>query len=146
MATEPNPTSQSTPSDRTFPKPSHRYRCCCLPVVRSDARPVTAWWRSISSRHDGKWWGRGVRALWKLREWSELVAGPRWKTFIRRFNRTRSGSGGRSSGPFNYDPFSYSLNFDHGQNGQIDVEEYYDGSRDFSARYAAVPSAVKAAS
>uniref|UniRef100_A0A7N0VDX8 Uncharacterized protein n=1 Tax=Kalanchoe fedtschenkoi TaxID=63787 RepID=A0A7N0VDX8_KALFE len=143
MATEPNSTSQSAPPDHAF---SRRYCCCCLPVTRSDAVPLSTWWRSISSRHDGKWWGRGVRALLRFREWSERVAGPRWKTFIRRLNRTRSGSVGRSNGPFNYDPLSYALNFDEGQNGQFDAEEYYDGSRDFSARYAAMPSAAKGGS
>ncbi|KAG6437180.1 hypothetical protein SASPL_102091 [Salvia splendens] len=44
-------------------------RCCC------------------TKHHDGdrSWWSDGVEAFKKVREWSELVAGPKWKTFIRRF-------------------------------------------------------------
>lgn len=52
----------------------------------------------------------------KVREWSELVAGPRWKTFIRRFRRgpTRHGSGGGVGRKLNYDALNYALNFDEG--------------------------------
>ncbi|KAK6153037.1 hypothetical protein DH2020_012676 [Rehmannia glutinosa] len=81
------------------------------------------------------WWDKGINALKKTREWSELVAGPKWKTFIRRFNRT----GARSkTGKFQYDPFSYALNFDEGpgQNGQFEDDRIF---RDFSSRYAAIP-------
>ncbi|KVH98091.1 hypothetical protein Ccrd_023690 [Cynara cardunculus var. scolymus] len=35
-------------------------------------------------------WSRGIDALKKIQEWSEIVAGPRWKTFIWRFNRNKS--------------------------------------------------------
>ncbi|OEL35004.1 hypothetical protein BAE44_0003977, partial [Dichanthelium oligosanthes] len=52
------------------------------------------WWHRVGdggsgavSSGRGRWWRRGVDALMKVREWSELVAGPRWKTFIRRFRR-----------------------------------------------------------
>ncbi|CAA0823409.1 Unknown protein [Striga hermonthica] len=79
------------------------------------------------------WWGRGIDALKKVREWSELVAGPKWKTFIRRLNR----AGARSkAGKFNYDPLSYALNFDEGQNGQFEDDRIF---WDFSTRYAAIP-------
>ena len=54
-------------------------------------------------------------ALLKVREWSELAAGPRWKTFIRRFGRGprphHHAFGGRK---LNYDALSYALNFDEG--------------------------------
>ncbi|KAK6122979.1 hypothetical protein DH2020_043278 [Rehmannia glutinosa] len=85
-------------------------------------------------------WSRGVGALKKIREWSEIVAGPRWKTFIRRFNRNRSGSGSKHAN-FQYDPLSYAMNFDEGpgQNGHFEEEGedgYYYGSRNFSSRYA----------
>ncbi|KAG8366863.1 hypothetical protein BUALT_Bualt16G0012200 [Buddleja alternifolia] len=89
--------------------------------------------QEISDRRS--WWRKGISALKKVREWSELVAGPKWKTFIRRFNK----SAGRSrAGKFQYDPFSYALNFDdgQGQNGQFDDDRIF---RDFSSRYAAVP-------
>ncbi|XP_051123260.1 uncharacterized protein LOC127246095 [Andrographis paniculata] len=81
-------------------------------------------------------WRRGVGALKKIREWSELVAGPRWKTFIRRFNRS-----GRRNVNLHYDPLSYAMNFDEGpgQNGHFEEgadDEYFYGSRNFSSRYA----------
>ena len=45
------------------------------------------------------------------REWSELVAGPRWKTFLRRFGRAHRGGAARPA-KHQYDPVSYALNFD----------------------------------
>ncbi|KAL1810310.1 hypothetical protein DCAR_0729998 [Daucus carota subsp. sativus] len=78
-------------------------------------------------------WSSGVSSLKKLREWSEIVAGPRWKTFIRRFNRNKSGG----SNKYQYDPLSYALNFDEGPAGDpVEVDEYL--ARNFSARYATV--------
>lgn len=93
----------------------------------SEAHPITG---SAGDR----WWSRGFM---KVREWSEIVAGPRWKTFIRRFNRNRSG-GLRNDGKYQYDPLSYALNFDEGpgQNGDFEVDDYV-GLRNFSTRYAA---------
>ena len=75
-----------------------------------------------------------------LREWSEIVAGPRWKNFIRRLNRNKSSGGGGSGnrhGKYQYDPLSYSLNFDEGpgHNGNLEEEED-SGFPDFSTRYA----------
>ncbi|XP_061338672.1 uncharacterized protein LOC133285456 [Gastrolobium bilobum] len=107
--------------------------CCFGPRRRS------AWWERVrstswsqtQSRPSGeRWWSRGLRALKKLREWSEIVAGPKWKTFIRRFNRNRAT---KRMANYQYDPFSYALNFDQGQN----EDPYDDGFRNFSTRYAA---------
>ncbi|PON61086.1 hypothetical protein PanWU01x14_148720 [Parasponia andersonii] len=119
-----------------------RCSCFCFPCCRSRrSSPVgLVWWERIRAVHSDHWWTRGVRAFKKLREWSEIVAGPRWKTFIRRLNRNRSaGGGGNRHGKFQYDPLSYSLNFDEGpgHNGNL-VEEEYGGFRDFSTRYAPV--------
>ncbi|KAH6774453.1 hypothetical protein C2S52_002587 [Perilla frutescens var. hirtella] len=114
-------------------------RGCCsfnFPCFRS--RQSENWERISSSAEENEaiynrsWWDRGADALKKVREWSELVAGPKWKTFIRRFNRT----GGRARpAKFQYDPLSYSLNFDQGrgQNWECEV-------RDFSSRYAPIPA------
>ncbi|KAL8166771.1 hypothetical protein V2J09_008270 [Rumex salicifolius] len=81
--------------------------------------------------------GWAVSAWKKMREWSELVAGPRWKTFIRRFGRNRVPAAA-GHGRFGYDPHSYARNFDDGQSDE-DV-----GFRpDFSSRYAVIPSSAK---
>ncbi|KAJ3694923.1 hypothetical protein LUZ60_000300 [Juncus effusus] len=131
-------------------------RCCCFWIPWST--PNTSSWeriqlgdpdptrRSPSSPARTRWWSGGTRALMKLREWSELVAGPRWKTFIRRFNRN-----GRSSAPnagrfgstrFQYDPLSYALNFDEGH-GAASPEGDYTGYRDFSTRFVVPPASAK---
>ncbi|EXC16035.1 hypothetical protein L484_002119 [Morus notabilis] len=112
----------------------------CFPCIgsrRSSAAVGLAWWERIQTAQGDHWWNRGIRAFKKLREWSEIVAGPKWKTFIRRFNRNRSG--GNRHGKFQYDPLSYSLNFDEGlvHNGNSE-EDDYAGFRDFSTRYGTV--------
>ncbi|XP_030553579.2 uncharacterized protein LOC115757480 [Rhodamnia argentea] len=97
----------------------------------------TNWWERVGDTPDDPWWARGWH---RVREWSELVAGPRWKTFIRRFNKNRF-----SRNPqFRYDPLSYALNFDEGpgQNGHPLFEEDVL-RRDFSSRYASIPASCK---
>ncbi|KAK4750408.1 hypothetical protein SAY87_003890 [Trapa incisa] len=133
-------------------------RCCfcfgtCFPSRTSSSHSGPSLWERIGSgHHEDRWWARGLRTLNKLREWSEIVAGPKWKTFIRRFNRVRSGGGaGAGAGAnhghakFHYDPLSYSLNFDEGPNSvEFEMEDpEHGGFRNFSARFAAVPGAAK---
>ncbi|XVF58104.1 hypothetical protein PTKIN_Ptkin07bG0035900 [Pterospermum kingtungense] len=119
--------------------------CCCWMPCHSAVGSI--WWQRIatddnansaSTSHEEPWWIRGWK---KVREWSELVAGPKWKTFIRRFNKNKASNAG-GVGKFHYDPLSYSLNFDEGpgQNGHFD-EDYYN--RGFSSRYASLPSSAK---
>ncbi|KAD4889000.1 hypothetical protein R6Q59_034104 [Mikania micrantha] len=115
------------------------YRNCCLCIPYR--------WRKVPSSEDeeeqsaGSLWSRGIAALKKIREWSEIVAGPRWKTFIRRFNRSKSL--GRQTSKFQYDPLSYALNFDQGplQNGDPESENEYM-IRNFSSRYVLQPAAI----
>ncbi|XP_021889703.1 uncharacterized protein LOC110808501 [Carica papaya] len=125
---------------------------CCFSAAGS------VWWERIKTVDCGnrepheRWWIRGWR---KLREFSELVVGPKWKTFIRRLSRNpncfcggRGGGGdwftfggGRGQGKFRYDPCSYALNFDEGRHNH-----HYDEGlalRDFSSRYASLPSSAK---
>lgn len=126
------------------PETHYDRRCCsCFPSFRSRSSTAVGYssWGRIrtveDSNHSGdepRWW---IRATLKIREWSEIVAGPRWKTFIRRFNRDpRRGRDWDASEKFQYDPLSYSLNFD-----DDDEDEYVGlgGLRSFSTRFASVP-------
>nr|XP_010929101.1 uncharacterized protein LOC105050685 [Elaeis guineensis] len=118
--------------------------CCCFWVPW----PGTKSWERIAPAEAAPikrrcWWTAGWRTLMKVREWSEMLAGPRWKTFIRRVRRyaRRGGSGGglpRSR--FGYDPLSYSLNFDDGMDSETDDDVAHRG---FSARYVAPPLSTK---
>ncbi|KAK3132040.1 hypothetical protein QOZ80_6AG0514950 [Eleusine coracana subsp. coracana] len=145
-------------------------RCCCFPWPSSSSsspharRADEEWWHGVGEGGGGsgaarrRWWRRGVDALMKVREWSELVAGPRWKTFIRRFRRLRhggaaaiagagggSGGGGGTGRKLNYDPLSYALNFDEGHHGGSSPEsDGFAGYRDFSARFVAPPGSTRA--
>lgn len=70
----------------------------------------------------------------ELKEYSELVAGPKWKNLVRKigkyFNPKRSSA---KTTQFQYDSDSYALNFDNGDS----VGEDDDGLlRNFSSRYA----------
>ncbi|KAA8542647.1 hypothetical protein F0562_023854 [Nyssa sinensis] len=115
-------------------------RCCfCIPCFGSNRSPTVGlyWWQKMrTTENEEGWWARGINGVKKLREWSEILAGPRWKTFIRRFNRSKSGGGGSRHGKFQYDPLSYALNFDEGsgQNGNSE-DDGEDGFRKFSSRY-----------
>lgn len=124
-------------------------RCCCFPWPNSSwERIQLSSDRAPPSPTPTAWWSRGFRAFMKIREWSELVAGPRWKTFIRRFNRNArfqggaAGAGARAgSTRFQYDPLSYAMNFDEGHGAS--PEEDYAGYRDFSTRFAILPGSAK---
>ncbi|XP_062233219.1 uncharacterized protein LOC133930567 [Phragmites australis] len=131
------------------------HRCCgCFwaPAWRSSSpharRAGAEWWHGVGEGSGGgaarqRWWRRGVDALMKVREWSELVAGPRWKTFIRRFRRhPRHGTGAGAGGKLNYDPLSYALNFDEGHCTSPEGGDYR-GYRDFSARFVAPLGSAK---
>ncbi|CAJ2664391.1 hypothetical protein L195_g038054 [Trifolium pratense] len=116
-------------------------RALCFPTCFASRRS-SIWWErvrsaSFSQSHPtttaDRWWSRGLKALKKLRDWSEIVAGPRWKTFIRKFNHHRS-SRRMANSKYQYDPSSYALNFDEGQN----EFSHDEGFHNFSTRYAAV--------
>ncbi|KAK1420955.1 hypothetical protein QVD17_22948 [Tagetes erecta] len=66
-----------------------------------------------------------------LKEYSEMVAGPKWKNFIRRFSR-RPKTRANAHMPFQYDPQSYALNFNDGD----DREDDDLLPRSFSTRFA----------
>ncbi|XWS26184.1 hypothetical protein CRYUN_Cryun26dG0009200 [Craigia yunnanensis] len=96
------------------------------------------WWhRNSNEGHGYLLQAEEIRESWlknkakKLKEISEVLAGPRWKNFIRRFSVYGINKKRRSM-QFQYDPHSYELNFDEGIQREVDV-----GFPDFSARFAA---------
>ncbi|GAB2289532.1 hypothetical protein Dimus_023842 [Dionaea muscipula] len=117
----------------------------------TDTTSPSLWERIRAAEFEHGWWNTPLRAFKKLREWSEIVAGPRWKTFIRRFNRNRTAgrhaaaSSSAAAGRFQYDPLSYTLNFDegsrqyHGDDGDEDCSYYPD----FMSRYGSVSHSSK---
>ncbi|XP_057420866.1 uncharacterized protein LOC130714906 [Lotus japonicus] len=117
-------------SESTTPTGHQRSNAFCFCF---GPRRRSSWWQRVRTSHStvsgDRWWSRGIRALKKVREWSEILAGPRWKTFIRRLSHHRSH---KRMTKYQYDPFSYALNFDEGQNGDFPD----DGFRNFSTRYA----------
>lgn len=136
-----------------------KHRCCgCFwtssspHARRASGGADEGWWHddvgeggsgAVSGRR--RWWRRGVDALMKVREWSELMAGPRWKTFIRRFRRGSSRHGANGGGKLNYDPLSYALNFDEGHGaGNPEDGDYQGYDRDISTRFVApLPGSAK---
>ncbi|KAH7550434.1 hypothetical protein ACOSP7_024243 [Xanthoceras sorbifolium] len=124
---------------------------CCFPCFNSRQSSTVglAWWERIRTAqiqppHSSSWWAPAVSAFRRMREWSEIVAGPKWKTFIRRFNRSRSSNSNHhhQHGKYQYDPLSYSLNFD--ETREFDQDDDFGGLRNFSSRYASVKPAAAA--
>ncbi|KAL9227434.1 hypothetical protein vseg_003122 [Gypsophila vaccaria] len=131
-----------------------RAGCCSMifPCFGSSSSSSPSVWERLqqTAERDNTWWARPLRGLKKAREWSEIIAGPKWKTFLRRFNSNHSNrvcSSSRSSknGKFQYDPLSYSLNFDEGQghNGHLEDDAVSGYFPDFSSRFASLPSSCK---
>lgn len=149
---DPSPRSSSPlAADDSYAAFSPRGGYCCFCIPRSSVLFHRIRSTDDRSRSDSaapsrprKWWRTGVAALMKAREWSEIVAGPKWKTFIRRFNRNprHHHAGGGNAQRFVYDPLSYSLNFDGGNGGATSPERDY-GYPDFSTRFVAPPASAK---
>ncbi|KAL1364226.1 hypothetical protein HN51_012393 [Arachis hypogaea] len=94
------------------------------------------WWQShgegkgLAEQKEESWLRSRLR---KMKELSEVIAGPKWKTFIRKV----SGYGKKQQrNRFQYDEHSYELNFNSGV-----PSEDEDMPPSFSARYSA-PFAV----
>ncbi|XP_027359516.1 uncharacterized protein LOC113868147 [Abrus precatorius] len=105
--------------------------CSCMPCFPFETS--SSWWQRVRSpANKERWW-------MKVREWSEIVAGRKWKTFIRRF-RNNGRARAAQHGSFRYDPLSYALNFDDG----IAAGDDGYGYGGFSTRFASVTAPAKA--
>ncbi|TXG54631.1 hypothetical protein EZV62_019887 [Acer yangbiense] len=132
-------------------------RGCCfwIPCIGSNrGGPVgSTWWHRIGTVESNSTESRWFQGWMKVREWSELVAGPKWKTFIRTFRKNRhffaggccgvGGGGGVKRSKFQYDPLSYALNFDEGPGKNSHFIDEDLAARDFSSRYASLPASAK---
>ncbi|KAI3811247.1 hypothetical protein L1987_20966 [Smallanthus sonchifolius] len=83
----------------------------------------------LSQNQSGDTWF--MKRAKSLKEYSEMIAGPKWKNFIRRFSR-RPKTRSNANTPFMYDPQSYALNFNDGD----DHEDDDLLPRSFSMRFA----------
>ncbi|KAJ9131192.1 hypothetical protein P3X46_035278 [Hevea brasiliensis] len=87
------------------------------------------------NQHEESW---VMRQLKKVKEVSEVVAGPKWKTFIRKvggYIKNTKKQKNNYDNQFHYDPESYALNFDAGVDREDDLLLPV-----FSSKLAAVPS------
>ncbi|XP_057968340.1 uncharacterized protein LOC131157901 [Malania oleifera] len=73
----------------------------------------------------GAWWS-AEKLVKKAKEASEVMAGPKWKTFLRKLGNKNK------KGRFQYDPRSYALNFDDAGDGRSPDDD--DFLLDFSDR------------
>lgn len=78
------------------------------------------------------WW---MKKLDKVKRVSEVLAGPKWKNFIRKIGGYCKHKKQRTR--FQYDPHSYALNFDGGTGTGTGTEE--DHLLPFSSRFSAPP-------
>ncbi|KAI4335613.1 hypothetical protein L6164_014245 [Bauhinia variegata] len=86
------------------------------------------WWQS--NREGGKE-GWVIEQLKKAKEVSEVIAGPKWKTFIRKMSGYGHGKN-KQKNRFQYDEHSYALNFNSGAQSEDE-----DMPPSFSARFSA---------
>lgn len=83
--------------------------------------------------------GGGTTTAWmaeklrKVKEATEVIAGPKWKTFIRKAGGYFNNGGNKKNRRFQYDQHSYDLNF----NSTANSEDEADMPPSFSARFSA---------
>lgn len=82
--------------------------------------------KGLLEQRKDSWW---VCKLRKMKEVSEVIAGPKWKTFIRKISMYGKK---QQKGKFQYDEHSYALNFSSGAQS-----EDGDLPHSFSARFSA---------
>ncbi|KAI4376717.1 hypothetical protein MLD38_014446 [Melastoma candidum] len=90
------------------------------------------WWRQGHGARGYRPYQKGERGtgggeswlankLKGVKEASEVVAGPKWKTFIRKVGGYLKEKKNRNRFGFGYDAESYALNFDKGMEGEEDA-------------------------
>lgn len=89
-------------------------------------------WRRVPDVDNGGGGGGGASSwvaekMRKAKEVTELIAGPKWKTFIRKLTAKKQ------NGRFQYDQHSYALNFNSGANSEDEAAM----PPSFSARFSA---------
>ncbi|KAM3711337.1 hypothetical protein ACB094_01G101800 [Castanea mollissima] len=65
-----------------------------------------------------------VNKMRRVKQFSALLGGPKWKNFIRLFSMHGINKKGRVQ--FQYDLQNYALNFDDGINGEVEDDAYLD--------------------
>jgi hypothetical protein len=84
--------------------------------------------KGLLEQKEDSWWGCKLR---KMKEVSEVIAGPKWKTFIRKISVYGKK---QQKNRFQYDEQSYALNFSSGAQSEDDDD---DLPHSFSARFGA---------
>lgn len=87
----------------------------------------------LEQKGEGEAWVR--EKVKRVKEISEVIAGPKWKTFIRKISGYGKKQKQRNNNRFQYDEQSYALNFNSG--AQSEDEDNIPPS--FSARFTAAP-------
>ncbi|KAK9061725.1 hypothetical protein SSX86_018908 [Deinandra increscens subsp. villosa] len=138
--------------DEELPKQeavSSQRRCCfsipCMHCHHLTFSVGSNWWETITdddgkagnNDDDNRCWSKGTLPFRKIKEWSQLVVVPKFKTFIRRFNTEQQRS---THGKFRYDPTSYMLNFDEGLGC---LEDDNQAIPKFATRYSSILVPVK---
>ncbi|XVE71574.1 hypothetical protein DITRI_Ditri10aG0162200 [Diplodiscus trichospermus] len=117
--------------DEVWDKGCDWFRLFCLKRRRNNIDETDTLLHQ-SGEHRETWWKSKVK---KLKEFSEKLAGPKWKNFIRKMsgycNKRKT-----QKNRFQYDAYSYALNFDDGADKEGD-----DLLQGFSSRFAAPPFA-----
>ncbi|XWS17039.1 hypothetical protein CRYUN_Cryun33cG0033400 [Craigia yunnanensis] len=113
--------------DEVWGKGCDWFSLFCLKCRRNDIDETDHSLLLQRGEHKETWWKSKLK---KLKEVSEKLAGPKWKNFIRKMSGYCN-SWKTQKNRFQYDPYSYALNFDNGADKGDDL------LRDFSSRLAA---------
>ncbi|KAL4577199.1 hypothetical protein LXL04_013304 [Taraxacum kok-saghyz] len=126
-------TDEELIEDIALPQTGCRFWMPCMHCDRYTFSDEPNWWLGTAEdeKHEGnRWWLKGLLPFKRIKEWSVLVAVPKLKTFIRRFNKQRC-----RHVKFQYDRASYLLNFDEGP-GHLERDDR--PLQHFSTRYLSV--------